>query len=808
MRSSLGSSAKFISGKNIVSKAISASLKLLLAGSLSILPLLSQGLFSQVQAADTTYYYVSPSGSDGRNGSITRPFKTIQKARDVIRTMNKNMTGDVVVILQSGVHTLSQPLALGPEDSGSNGYNIIYRADTGAKVTISGGKNVTRWVLANASKNIYRAWIGKVTTPREFYVGNARATRARSMDDPTGFTRTETGYTTTDLTLQKWKNISDVEIVSTNDWKSFRCGVSSITGSVITMDQPCFKNSLYGQPAFSDGSLAWPILNPSWIENAYELLDTPGEWYFNKAEGNIYYKPHPNEDMTKVEAVVPILDKLITGSGTVDNPVHNIIFQDLNLKYGTWYDPNSSDGYSPLQAGHHWVGDQTATSGRRKSTKSPGNISFNYAQNIVFKHNVFSHLSSAALDFDKGSQNNTIDNNRFDDIAGSAIQLGNHNWGYDNYPDYEAMYNAGENSDKRYFVSNNLIIDNYITKTGQEYHDTPAIFVGYTDHTQIVNNEINDVPYTGISMGWGWDGTTSTPARDNAIRNNVIHDFMNVLKDGGGIYTLSLQPNSVIDGNYIYNQYNEPNYGSNIYPDQGSSGFTISHNIVANYAHRWLYLWNHDIFGNTAQNNFSSTDILTNNSFDVDSSGQSVARNTLQNNTVFSLQSVPTQVQDIINAAGIRSTAQQDVKKSPLPVLPNLALNKPATASSSYASVTLPETANDGVINNSWFAGWSASVEDTSPWWQVDLGELKKISMIELTPRHVFDQPVTRKNFEIRVSNDPTFATYTVVYTQGNTPLRFDSTLKADVVDSNSYRYVRVAKTQPEYFCIGEVKVF
>jgi F5/8 type C domain len=808
MSSSSDSLVKLSSGKNIVSKAISASLKLFLAGSLSVLPVLSQGLFLQAHAAGSIYYYVSPSGSDGREGSLSRPFKTIQKARDVIRTVNKNMTGDIVVILKEGNYTLKQPLALGPEDSGSNGYNIIYRADAGAKATISGGKNVTRWSLSNASKNIYRAWIGQVTTPREFYVGNARATRARSVDDPTGFTRTETGYTTTDLTMQKWKNISDVEIVSTDDWKSYRCGISGIVGGNITLDQPCFKNSLYAQQPFQDGTLAWPILNPSWIENAYELLDTPGEWYFNKAEGNIYYKPHPNEDMSKVEAVVPVLDKLIVGTGTVENPVHNLIFQDLNFKYGTWYDPNSADGYSSLQAGYHWVGDQTDPSKHARTTKSPGNLSFTYAQNIVFKHNIFSHLSSAALDLDTGSQNNTVDNNRFDDISGSAIQIGNHNWGYDNYPDYEALYAAGDSYDKRNHVSNNLVVDNYITKTGQEYHDTAAIFVGYTDHTRIVNNEITDIPYTGISMGWGWDGYTSTPAKDNSIVNNVVHDFMNVLRDGGGIYTLSLQPNSVIKGNYIYNQYNTPDYGSNIYPDQGSNGFTISNNVVVNYGHRWLYIWNNDIFGNTAENNFANNDALINNSFTVDSSGQSIARNTLRNNIVTPVESFSAEAKDIINTAGIRPTAQQDVKTGSLPVLTNLALKKLATASSSYDSGTLPETANDGVINNSWYAGWSSGAEETSPWWQVDLGEMKKISMIELTPRHVFDQSVTRKNFEIRVSNDPTFATYTVVYTQGSTPLRFDSTLKADVTDSNAYRYVRVAKTQNEYFCIGELKVF
>jgi F5/8 type C domain len=808
MSSSSDHFAKLSSSKKIVSKAISASLKLLLAGSLSVFPVLSQGLFLQAQAAGPAYYYVSPSGSDSSAGTSLRPFKTIQKAHDFLRTVNKSMTSDVIIILKSGTYTLSSPLLFEPEDSGTNGFNIIYQADAGAKVTISGGKATGRWSLFDTSKNIYRAWVGKVTTPREFYVGDARATRARSIDDPTGFTRTETGYSTTDLTLQKWKNISDVEIVSTDDWKSYRCGVSGIVGGTITMDQPCFKNSLYAQQPFQDGTLAWPILNPSWIENAYELLDTPGEWYFNKAEGNIYYKPHPNENMSKVETVVPVLDKLIIGTGTVENPVHNLIFQNLNFKYGTWYDPNSSDGYSSLQAGYHWVGDQTDPSKHGRTTKSPGNLSFTYAQNIVFKHNIFSHLSSAALDLDTGSQNNTIDNNRFDDISGSAIQIGNHNWGYDNYPDYEALYAAGDSYDKRNYVSNNLVVDNYITKTGQEYHDTAAIFVGYTDHTRIVHNEITDVPYTGISMGWGWDGYTSTPAKDNLIMNNVVHDFMNVLRDGGGIYTLSLQPNSVIKGNYIYNQYNTPEYGSNIYPDQGSNGFTISNNVVVNYGHRWLYIWNNDIFGNTAENNFANSDVLTNNSFTVDSSGQSIARNTLRNNIVTPVENFSAEAKDIINTAGVRPTAQQDVKISSLPVLTNLALKKPTTASSSYDSGTLPETANDGVISNSWYAGWSAGANDTSPWWQVDLGEMKKISMIELTPRHVFDQPDTRKNFEIRVSNDPSFATYTVVYTQGSTPLRFDSTLKTDVTDSNTYRYVRVAKTQREYFCIGELKVF
>ncbi len=784
----MGSLATLHNQQSTISKTISTSLKLLLSGSLSILPIFCQGLISKASAAETTYFYVATNGSDTAPGTSAKPFKTIQKAATAVRSVNSNMIGDIVVILKGGTYQLNRPLTLGPEDSGSNGYNIIYRAEPGAKVTLSGGRRLGRWSLFDVSKNIYRVWFGKTTYPREFYNGELRATRARSLDDPTGFTRTETGYTTTDLNLQKWKNVSDVEIVSTDFFKSFRCGVSSIVGRVITMDQQCFSNSLHLSVQKDR-----PILNPSWLENAYELLDTPGEWYYNKKDECIYYKPHPYENLAKTEAVVPILDKLIVGSGQVDNPVHNIVFQDLNFKYGTWYYPNSSDGYASLGTGFYV---QTEPSGRTIGSKSPGNISFIYAKNISFKHNIFSHLSSAALDFDDGSQNNTIENNRFDDISGSAIQLGNSDWKF------------VQDLDTRKYVSNNLVVDNYITKIAQEYHDAAAIFVGYADHTRIIHNEITDIPYAGIFVGISFDGTILSPATNNIIQGNKIHNFMNFLNDGGAIFTTGLQPESVISKNYIYNQYNSPTNGGAIYPDLGSSEFTISNNVVINYKHNWLFIWNDAIFGNTIENNFSNGEDLYYNSFDTGSGGESISRNTLQNNTTLSLQSIPHEVQDIIDTAGIQSTAQQDIKNSLLPIFPNLALKKSATASSSFNSAYLPETANDDAINNDAYGGWSPLEEDTLPWWQVDLGEMKNLRSIELTTRHFYDQPVTRQNFEIRVSNDPTFTNYKVIYTQGSTPLRFDTTLTADVVSGNSYRYVRVAKTKGEYFFVGEVKVF
>jgi F5/8 type C domain len=248
--------------------------------------------------------------------------------------------------------------------------------------------------------------------------------------------------------------------------------------------------------------------------------------------------------------------------------------------------------------------------------------------------------------------------------------------------------------------------------------------------------------------------------------------------------------------------------GGAIYPDESSSGFTISNNVVINNAHNWLFLWNSEIHNNVVENNFSNTDNLFYDSYDISSTGAKTLRNTLQNNRIISLDTPSAEAQDIIKTAGIQSTANQDVKNSPVPERPNLALNALSTGSSSYSSEYLPVKANDGVIDNSPGNAWFSNIDDSSPWWQVDLGKASFIKTIELVTRRFYDRPVTRQNFEIRVSNDPTFATYTVIYTQGSTPLRFNNTLKVDVIDSNSYRYVRVAKTQNEYFSISEVKVY
>ncbi|MDF2658652.1 MAG: hypothetical protein K0Q94_1443 [Paenibacillus sp.] len=718
-----------------------------------------------------TYLYASPAGS-GSVCSLAAPC-SLEGARDKVRTMNANMTEDIVVLLRGGTYSLSSPFELTESgtvhDSGTNGYNVIYRAYPDEVPILSGGESVpgNAWTLHDGGRNIYKADVGSLDT-RQLYVNGIRAERARGESFPSGFVRTSTGYTLPSTGayagMAGWDNIGDIEMVIFYQWKSLRCPVASVSGSALTMQEPCW-------------SLLAPATTaayPTWVENAYELLDEEGEWYLDRTgaidgnAGTLYYKPRSGESMATSEVVAgAAAETLIRGTGTLDTPLRNVRIEGLTFMYTTWMYPSGNGGFPANQAASYvppggGVG------------QPPAAADFRAAKSVRLERNVFRHLGGTAISLEYGSQHNEIIGNVVEDVSATGIKVG-------------FITNEDRNpADSRKIVKNNTVRNNYIVRAGAEYHGATGIFVGYTDQTIIEHNELYDLPYTGISVGWGWS-TDATTAQNNVIRYNRIHRHMNTLRDGGGIYLLGNQPNSTISHNYISDQYYDL---ALIYLDNGTQGFDVHHNVLENGgALYWTFV--------TAIAPTATLNTLRDNYTDIPQSSIN-AGNTVSGNTYGSSSSWPSAAQTIIADAGIES-AYIDIKDvvEEQPVMPepsyvNVALSRTATASSYWDASMHPSKAADGNLSTAWA---SKPPYTSPPWWQVDLGAAYPIAKLELVNRqdnvdHVYE----RRNYEVLASNDPTFSTYAVIAKQGNFSIGYKQTWSSRVDDPTPYRYVRVVK--------------
>ena len=117
--------------------------------------------------------YVSPAGSDANAGTMSAPFLTVTKARDVVRTMNSSMTQDLHVYLRGGTYNVATTVSFGIQDSGTNGHRIFYQAYPGETPVLNGATKVTGWTVS--SGNVYKASLSRTTKLRNLYVNDVRA---------------------------------------------------------------------------------------------------------------------------------------------------------------------------------------------------------------------------------------------------------------------------------------------------------------------------------------------------------------------------------------------------------------------------------------------------------------------------------------------------------------------------------------------------------------------------------------------------------------------------------------------------------
>ena len=570
-------------------------------------------------------FYVSPAGDDANPGTKKLPFQTLAHARDDVRAVREKMTGDIVVNLRGGNYAVTAPVEFSAADSGRNGYKIIYRAYKNENPVISGGVLVTNWT--RESGNIFKATLASDKKLRGLFVNGRRAALTQrdfkgqgnwgefvvNGDEPWAETpgKTLDGIKFDAAQLPSLTNPDDVELLQHRTWNFLvMCVRDEITDGgqrILKLQQP------YGAIA---ATMAWGCniapTNTFTVRNAFEFLDAPGQFYFNRATHTLYYFARNGEDMAKAEVIAPLSEGLLRVSGNSTNDrVKNLIFNGLTFAYDHWLlekvgDSRGMVGVQSLGLYTRFRADGDHHKDHYNLCDLPqATVEIANAENIRIERNHFLHLASgSAVSLVNDAVDSEVVGNVFNDISGNAINLG--------HPQHYAIgdglkFSAGVEG----VCARDKISNNFIRRVSLDYKQGEAISGFFTDAVEILHNDIAGVPYGGIALGWWWGNAeipASTVPRNNVIAFNRVFDTQQELpKDGGAIYVLGEQPGGRIEGNYVHS------LSRLIYADDGSAGWNISENVLDPQPNgKWLFLWTPRIHDLRIENNFTTATNLQN----------------------------------------------------------------------------------------------------------------------------------------------------------------------------------------------------
>ncbi|MFC6081657.1 RICIN domain-containing protein [Sphaerisporangium aureirubrum] len=635
--------------------------------------------------AATTTLYASPSGT-GTACTSAQPC-SLSAAQTAVRSLNSGMSGDIVVELADGVYRLSAPLRLTAADSGTNGYSVRWQAAANARPVISGARAVTGWSLADSGKNIWRANVGTGIESRQLYVDGVVATRARTQVNRADFTASSTGMRFSNSALNYLNNLgnkSRVEMESVGSFTDRYATVQGISGNLITMQQPGWNNNNFGYDTFTSPHRAGPL----YLANAYEFLDSPGEWYIDPGSGALSYIPLSGQNMSSASVELPVLQSLVNVGGTYDAPAHHIAFGGITFTGTSWLGPSGNQGYVDQQTGSYiagnwsWPGFTTCHNGctqfeaaRPNWYQMPAAVQVSAANNVAFSDSRFVNLGQTAIGIGNdanghasgvglGASNITVTRSEIARSSAGGIVVGG------------VRADAHHPSDQRMTNRNITVSNNRIHDLGIEYRGIVSVLTTYVSTSTVSHNEVYNMPYTGMSIGYGWGAnepggntnyanrglynyqpryTTATTASNNQLVGNYVHDVMQQMNDGGCIYTLSWNPGAVISDNYCL----RTNGYFGVYFDEGSKYYTVRNNVFSAIGTWATANW----WGGENMGNFTVTGNWTSNGSTSITNGD--RGNVVNNNVTVTNGNWPSGAQAVMTSAGPQTGTSPSPSPSP-----------------------------------------------------------------------------------------------------------------------------------------------
>ena len=523
--------------------------------------------------------YVSTDGNDHWSGRLPEPnaeatdgpFATIRGAQQALRVSKQmgRLTGPVTVWIRGGRYCLGTPLVFGPEDSGP----VTYAAYAGEEVILDGGRRIENWRAEQLRGiSVWMAELPEVAAGERYYhqlfVDDRRCPRTclpaegwfQLADIVTDAERDEQVGASTDTFIcaegefRAWRNLTDVEVVLLHNWVEVRMQVASFDEAPRTVR--CTRRS---------GRAVRPG-ERYYIENVFEALTEPGRWYLDRPTGRLYYVPLPGESIEEVEAFVALTEQLLRIEGEPERGryVEGLRFEGVIFEHTAWRQPPGGWRHEP---------DPTAAGTPQASENVPGVLSLRGARTCALESCTVRHVGWYGIELGHGCCDNRVVGNEICDLGAGGVLI------LDGPPRSDRRHAPDHPPGLR--TGNNVITDNHVHHGGRICHSAVGVLCTQSFGNDLSHNHIHDFYYTGISCGFTW-GYSESLARDNRIEKNHIHHIGGgMLSDMGGIYTLGVQPGTVVRGNLIHDveAWSEGYGGWAIYPDEGSSEMVIEDNL-------------------------------------------------------------------------------------------------------------------------------------------------------------------------------------------------------------------------------------
>ena len=532
--------------------------------------------------------YVSLQGNDEWTGCLTEPAEddtdgplaTLTEARDRVRALKQTgqLPGPITVWIRGGRYTITEPIVFGPEDSGP----VTYAAYPGEQAILDGGRRIEHWrVERRGEQEVWVAEIPEVAEGRwyfrQLFVNGERRPRARLpkvgpeperrqfywMEDVPGCSLTDSAlfdgsdaFRCAPGDIQNWQHLEDVEVVVLHYWVEERMPVASFDEETCLVRSS--RRSIFRLTDDTAGRFA-----KYYVDNVFEALSEPGEWYLERDTGRLYYIPMPGETPGSTEVVAPRITQLLKLVGDPDEGryVEFLRFKGLTLQHTDWYQPPG--GRDPTIGHGKPLSTREYAASPQAATHVPGAVYLMGARYCAVEDCTIRHIGWYGLELADGCRGDRIVGNEIGDLGAGGIKL-------------NGATAAGPRARR---TGDNRITDNHVHSGGRVFHSAVGVLLRHTFGNEVAHNHIHDFFYTGISCGWVW-GYGENVARDNHLVKNHIHDLGHGwLSDMGGIYTLGVQPGTIIVGNLIHDVEAARYGGWAIYPDEGSSHIVIENNL-------------------------------------------------------------------------------------------------------------------------------------------------------------------------------------------------------------------------------------